>query len=546
MRPLPVLLPLLVLTCSACGMASTPRPAAAEPPVVIERPADPAAAARWYQAPWALAVPEGPDGRTVLRIAVPTAAASASAGAVQQDVFGRAIALQAGRYEVSRGLDLADLRGWRVDLTVRLRWAGVPRPAVPWEGVRLAVGFQGPACGHGASLNGLWGDRGWHEETLRLRIPADATAAAVQCGLIAAAGAVWIDEVRVARVEPPLAAQIRPGWTPPAAQRRGTGMGGTHDGWIGRVAREWGANIVKLWIRLPRPDQEPAAYDAELDKVLDKLAGDLAQAEAAGVAVIPQISAPGDTAWVDATLGGTHRMYLDPAIADRFVATWERIARRFAGKPTVWGYDLLNETVLRVPPAAGCPDWEGLAERAARAINAIDPRVRIIVQPEEWWGMRTWEKMRPIAAANVVYSLHMYEPFALTHQGVGTRKPEGVRYPGTIDGVTWDKARLRQAMQGARDFQLAHRVPMQVGEFSCIRWAPDGSAGRWLADCTALFEEYGWDFTYHGCLDWDGWSVEMGEDPADQRFLTAPGAAKRALMEAMARNRAPAGAPTGP
>jgi hypothetical protein len=59
----------------------------------------------------------------------------------------------------------------------------------------------------------------------------------------------------------------------------------------------------------------------------------------------------------------------------------------------------------------------------------------------------------------------------------------------------WDKPQLRKALQPVRDFQLAHHVGIYVGEFSALRWAP--GACNWLRDCIDLFEEYGWDWTYH-------------------------------------------------
>ena len=520
---------LAVLVCMTLVACSRDTPAVAE--VLREHPAQ---ALRWSSIPAATAVSDPDASGPVLRITVPAGPAG-SGTSVQQDVMGRAIALHAGRQEVTRPLDLDGLRGWRVELTARLRYAGIPRPPAPWEGVRLGVDFTTPLGDFGAGYNGLWGDSPWREVRFRLRIPADATDARLAVGLIATTGTLWLDEVRLTRIEAPLADQVVAGWTPPPTGRRGVRLGNAGGGAIARVARDWGANIVKLVVALPAPDQPPAAYQAALDRALDAFAGELAEVEAAGVTAILQVAIP--AAWSDPTLGGTHRVYLEPALAERFVASWRRIASRFHGRPGIWGYDLLNETVLRVPPAAGCPDWEGLAERTAQAINAIDPAVRILVQPEEWWGMRAFEKLRPINARNVVYSPHMYAPFALTHQGVRSRSSEGHRYPGLIDGTRWDKQRLRQALQSARNFQLAHRVPMQVGEFSCIRWAPDGSAARWLADCTTLFEEYGWDYTYHAACDWDGWSVEMGEDPADQRILLAPGPAKRVLLERFARNR---------
>ena len=37
-------------------------------------------------------------------------------------------------------------------------------------------------------------------------------------------------------------------------------------------------------------------------------------------------------------------------------------------------------------------------------------------------------------------------------------------------------------------------------------WAP--GAERYLADLISIFNEYGWDWTYHAFREWPGWSVE--------------------------------------
>ena len=62
--------------------------------------------------------------------------------------------------------------------------------------------------------------------------------------------------------------------------------------------------------------------------------------------------------------------------------------------------------------------------------------------------------------------------------------------PGKVEGERWDKERLREAMRPAIEFQREFNGHIHVGEFSAIRWAPDGSAFRYLRDCIDLFEEH--------------------------------------------------------
>ena len=79
-------------------------------------------------------------------------------------------------------------------------------------------------------------------------------------------------------------------------------------------------------------------------------------------------------------------------------------------------------------------------------------------------------------------------------------------YPGTNDGVTWDKETLRELMRPVLEFQEKYDVPIYIGEFSTVRWAP--GASEYIRDSVALFEEYGWSWTYHSYRDWHGWQLD--------------------------------------
>jgi len=176
-----------------------------------------------------------------------------------------------------------------------------------------------------------------------------------------------------------------------------------------------------------------------------------------------------------------------------------------------------------------------LAGRAAKAIRAIDPERTLIVEPPEWGDPAGLRELRPLDVPNVVYSVHMYLPHAFTHQGVGGRGPP-CRYPGEIDGKLWDKAQLEAALQPVVEFQLKYGVHFYIGEFSAIRWAPEGSAQRYLEDLIDIFEAHGWDWSYHAFREWDGWSVEHGSDPADHGQAKTPTDREHLLQSWFAKN----------
>jgi aryl-phospho-beta-D-glucosidase BglC (GH1 family) len=247
---------------------------------------------------------------------------------------------------------------------------------------------------------------------------------------------------------------------------------------------------------------------------LRRLDAALPLCEKYGVRVVLDLHSPfGGTPTVSGYVGTDTGLFTNRAAQDKFVADWERMARRYRNSPAIWGYDLANEPVEE-EVAEGCDDWQALATRAARAVRAADTRHAIIVEPTPWGGPEGLESLEPLPVPGVVYSVHMYLPHQFTHQGVNGGET-GIEYPGVIGGALWDKAALRRVLQPVRDWQRDYGVQIYLGEFSAIRWAPNDSAYRYLKDCIELFEEFGWDWSYHAFREWSGWSVEHGQDKDD-------------------------------
>jgi hypothetical protein len=140
-------------------------------------------------------------------------------------------------------------------------------------------------------------------------------------------------------------------------------------------------------------------------------------------------------------------------------------------------------------------------------IREIDTEKGIIIESLNY--SINMDDIKPIDASipNIIYSVHMYQPQSLTHQQFSSQSP-AYSYPGTIDNVYYDKAKLKEILAPIKAYQDKYRVPIYIGEFGCIRWAPNNSAFNYLRDCIEIFEEYGWDYAYNTFRTWDGWSVE--------------------------------------
>jgi hypothetical protein len=236
-------------------------------------------------------------------------------------------------------------------------------------------------------------------------------------------------------------------------------------------------------------------------------------------------------------------LWRDPALQDDWVEQWRRVAAEFGRHRALAGLDLLNEPD---PPQRASGDlpaaqaqWRALATRAVEAIRGAGSTRPVLFEPVAGASPLGLRGLLPLADEEVLYSIHFYLPHAITHQHVAPQWPRAPSYPSrageslaggdpTLASGPFDRSRLALEMQPAREFQLRHGVPVHVGEFSCVRWAPGDSALRWVSDCLDLFAERGWSWTYHEFRGWPGWDAERagsaplrGDAPVMRRLRKA-------------------------
>jgi hypothetical protein len=294
--------------------------------------------------------------------------------------------------------------------------------------------------------------------------------------------------------------------------------------------RAWGAIVVRLQVHPVGPTW---AADVE------------AQVRAAGAAglrvVVVMIQAP-----VPGVNGETAALWDGPDLEPNLIRAWTDLARRL--KPygsIIWGYDLLNEPLDRAQLPSPPRQWRPLAIKVMTAIRAIDPAVWIIYEPGPGALDAGFDGLTPLPDQRVIYSLHIYEPFPFTKQGfdaadAGDRTAAAVvHYPGRIRLRLWNRARLEDVVAPAVAFQHRWHVPIYVGEFSVVRWAPEPDAARWLGDVIALCESHGWSWTYHAFREHNAWSLEDDDrrwvrgdsEPQPARALSPRAVVVRAALQ---------------
>lgn len=441
-------------------------------------------------------------------------------------------------------LPVETMRGCAIFCEAMVKAESVIEPPNVWNGVKFMLHSIAPDRQNHAQRNRLQGTFDWKPVRFVARIAEDATEAWLHLGLEATTGRAWFDDLRITIGHPPTQHPTTPAAGPvykghELPRLRGAMVPQRIDEEGLRVfGRDWNANLIRWQLtRYFVPNVSPvpsdlASYDTWLLAALEQMDAMLPACEKFGLMVVIDLHfAPGGSR------DGQSLLFREQKYQDHFVRTWQTIARHSRDQQAVWGYDLVNEPMEGVV-ADGLLDWHDLAERAAEAIRDLDPNTAIVVEPGEGGNPYGFTYFEPIDVPNVVYSFHMYLPHQFTHQGVHGA-PSGFIYPGRIGNADWDKNRLRTAVQPALDFQRACGVHLYVGEFSAARWAPDNSAYRYLRDCIELFEEHGWDWSYHAFRESHIWSVELGPDP-DVRDPPPPPTDREKLLRTWFRkNRKP-------
>lgn len=450
---------------------------------------------------------------------------------------------------LSLPLDVSRFAGCQLLFRCQAQAEDVTQPSQPYLGVKYMFHAVSPSTGSlWVNENNVHGTFAWRELRFTATVPADVQRAVLQLGLQDSTGTACFDdlEIRVARRLP-----VRPAPDPNAppafrghalSRLRGCMSPNTfRDEDLRVLGQDWKANLIR-WQMTTRwgaeyqysQDYDLEKYNAWLDRELDECEQALDACRRYGLLAVIDLHSPPGGRLPNRDLVLLH----EPAYLRAFVACWEKIARRFQGHPAVWGYDLVNEPVQSEPPGEGGIDYLAAQVRAAKAIRAIDPDTPIIIEVDHWCSADGFRYIEPVDVPRVVYQVHMYWPGQFTHQGVHDSSV-GVEYPGTIGGAVVDKQALRRHLAPVREFQLAYNVHIYCGEFSAIRWAPGDSAAHYLRDCIDIFEEYGWDWSYHAFREWDGWSVEHGSDRDNRQPTKEPTARMRLLLDWFGRNEKP-------
>jgi endoglucanase len=159
----------------------------------------------------------------------------------------------------------------------------------------------------------------------------------------------------------------------------------------------------------------------------------------------------------------------DGVVDVRYVMLWEQIASRFKDKGDRLVLELYNEPHGRMN---GEP-WNVLAARTLGVVRKSNPERVVVIGPTHWNNAGDLAQLKLPNDANLIVTIHDYNPFAFTHQGA-----EWVS-PVLPTGVTCCSAAQVADMIGpldvAKTWGAAKRYPVYVGEFGAYNKADEAS-----------------------------------------------------------------------
>ena len=311
------------------------------------------------------------------------------------------------------------------------------------------------------------------------------------------------------------------------------------------------------WVRLSYDKWQPVERDFLLGNAdayqglpaadLATLRATLDRAHQAGLkVVIAPLSLPG-MRWSQNNQGlFDDRLWQDKRYWSQAAAFWRDMAGELKGHPAIAAYNLVNEPA---PEKQG-----GLAEHAdqgqmqqwyvkeqgtARDLPLLYRQLIAAIREEDadtpimvdagWYAAADafgyWPA--PLEDPRVLYSVHMYEPYAATSAPNLARK-HPIAYPGPapFGGQTqqWDGQRveryLRQPLAWAEAMGLP-RSRLVVGEFGCMRRLP--GCPHYLEDVLTVLDrnKLHWAFYSFREDNWDGMDYELGSAKVPWRYWQA-------------------------
>jgi endoglucanase len=180
----------------------------------------------------------------------------------------------------------------------------------------------------------------------------------------------------------------------------------------------------------------------------------------------------------------------------RFLTLWQQIATRFKDKSDHLLFEIYNEPHNRLTNAK----WNDLAARALNVIRLTNPNRVVVIGPTIWNSASGLSGLRVPNDANLIVTIHNYEPFTFTHQGATWVTP--TLPTGVTCCDTGQQATITNLLDIAQNWSTANHYPIFLGEFGAYSAAPLASRVN--------FTRFMRDQAEARAMSWTYWEMASG------------------------------------
>ncbi len=165
-------------------------------------------------------------------------------------------------------------------------------------------------------------------------------------------------------------------------------------------------------------------------------------------------------------------------------------------------------------------EWVKFSQDIASAIRKIDTN-HVILMPAmvDNGSDDPYKITEPLPYNKATYEVHFYSPFQITHQGINASDNIRTEYPNSSASAYWNPGYFGAygatqmladtKIQAAKKFADRYNVPIFVGEFTCVDYAPNYSTAKWNLDAIKIYENWGWSWAIHGFRQYEPWDPEI-------------------------------------
>jgi endoglucanase len=246
------------------------------------------------------------------------------------------------------------------------------------------------------------------------------------------------------------------------------------------------------------------------------------------------------------------RIWQDEKYQIQAILFWKELAGLLKDHPAVVGYNILNEPHPERLFGIGdfreinfqrwyqtvkgsLADLNLFYKKIVSAIREVDSVTAIILDTGLYATPWAISYLNPINESGVLYSFHMYEPYAYTTRNINNEKYE---YPGTIptrlvdaeesfgegSSTYWDEKVLQNFLEPISLWQKKFQIPpsqILVGEFGCDRTSK--GVENYLASLIRIFDAHHWHWAFYSFREdcWDSMDYELGKDKLSWNYWEA-------------------------